>query len=177
MRADALGMFYGGPAWQHHRDAANATMVDSDNVLLLRSVGCEDELRAALSERVAVGALPERPAGVFTITICPLRDPSTEAALRAFDRCVHPWWIGVGGELLACWVAETSPNNFPRLPVREGEPVIAWLTRFEDEVAQERHAALLESSGCLRQSEWRDLLAGEPLHLRLSPTARSALRR
>src|SRR5471030_2209436 len=35
-RADALGAFYGGPAWQRHRDAANATMVDSDDVLLLR---------------------------------------------------------------------------------------------------------------------------------------------
>src|ERR1700685_430705 len=34
-RVDALGAFYGGPAWQAHRSAANATMVDSDNVLLL----------------------------------------------------------------------------------------------------------------------------------------------
>src|ERR1700761_6721111 len=30
-RADALGAFYGGPAWQAHRDTANATMVDSDD--------------------------------------------------------------------------------------------------------------------------------------------------
>src|ERR1700734_1087769 len=32
-RAQALAAFYGGPAWQAHRDAANATMIDSDNVL------------------------------------------------------------------------------------------------------------------------------------------------
>ena len=35
-RAQALGAFYGGPVWRAHRQAANATMLDSDNVLLLR---------------------------------------------------------------------------------------------------------------------------------------------
>src|SRR6266536_3819998 len=36
-RAKALQDFYGGPVWKAHREAANATMVDSDNVLLLHS--------------------------------------------------------------------------------------------------------------------------------------------
>ena len=35
-RQEALARFYGGPVWREHRDAANATMIDSDNVLLLR---------------------------------------------------------------------------------------------------------------------------------------------
>src|ERR1700746_3822254 len=34
--AKALSDFYGGPVWKKHREAANATMIDSDNVLLLR---------------------------------------------------------------------------------------------------------------------------------------------
>src|SRR5207253_8210966 len=34
--AQCLQAFYGGPVWKQHRDAANATMIDSDNVLLLR---------------------------------------------------------------------------------------------------------------------------------------------
>ncbi|HUG85020.1 MAG TPA: hypothetical protein VMM13_10670, partial [Euzebya sp.] len=38
-RRRALAAFYGGPCWACHRDAANATMVDSDDVLLLRPVG------------------------------------------------------------------------------------------------------------------------------------------
>ncbi len=37
-RADALSAFYSGPVWRRFRDEANATMVDSDNVLLLRPV-------------------------------------------------------------------------------------------------------------------------------------------
>ena len=35
-RALALKEFYGGPVWKAHREAANTTMIDSDNVLLLR---------------------------------------------------------------------------------------------------------------------------------------------
>src|SRR5438034_9490808 len=34
-RARALAAFYGGPVWKEHGRAANATMVDSDDVLLL----------------------------------------------------------------------------------------------------------------------------------------------
>lgn len=35
-RKEALSTFYGGSVWKAHRDEANATMIDSDNVLLLR---------------------------------------------------------------------------------------------------------------------------------------------
>jgi len=38
-RAQALGCFYGGPVWKAHKDQANATMIDSDDVLLLRPAG------------------------------------------------------------------------------------------------------------------------------------------
>ena|SRR5215211_1861831 len=34
-RAQSLSAFYDGPIWKAHRDAANATMIDSENVLLL----------------------------------------------------------------------------------------------------------------------------------------------
>jgi quinol monooxygenase YgiN len=175
-RAPALAAFYGGPAWQRHRDAANATMVDSDDVLLLRPLGCDAGLMAALQPRPPADAAAPA-GGVFTITLCPLRAPATDALVHAFDQCVHPWWVGVGGDLLACWTSEPAPNDFPRLPVREGEPHIAWLTRFDDEAAQRRHAALLHASGCLDRPEWRALLSAAPTELRLAPTSRSALRR
>ena len=175
-RAGALAAFYGGPVWQAHRSAANATMVDSDDVRLLRPLGGDHGLQAALQPRPPVHAAPVA-GGVFTVTICPLLRPADDALVHAFDQCVHPWWVGVGGDLLACWITEPSPNNFPRLPVRENEPVIAWLTRFDDEAAQLRHAALLRASGCLERAEWRVHLSGEATQLRLAPTLRSALRR
>jgi hypothetical protein len=175
-RPAALEAFYGGPVWQRHRDRANPTMIDSDDVRLLRPVDCVRGLMGALSARPPVGALPRRPAGLFTMTVCPLRRSATPEVVAAFDRHVHPLWVGTGGDLLAGFVTEDAPNNFPRLPVREGEPVFAWLTRFEDEAAQHRHAALVESSGCLRQPAWRDHVVADAVDIRLVPTARSALR-
>jgi len=175
-RGDALAAFYGGPVWKAHRETANATMLDSDDVHLLRPLACDQGLQAALQPRPPVEATIAA-GGVFTITLCPLRKPADDALVHAFDQCVHPWWVGVGGDLLACWVTETAPNNFPRLPVHEDAPVIAWLTRFDDEAAQRRHEALLHASGCLQRDEWRSLLSGEPRQLRLAPTPRSALRR
>lgn len=175
-RPGALHAFYYGPVWQAHREQANATMVDSDNVLLLRPLGCDQGLRAALQPRPPVGS-PARPGGVFTITVCPLRRPADDALVHAFDQHVHPWWVGVGGDLLACWTSEMAANNFPRLPVRENEPVIAWITRFDDEAAERRHATLLQGSGCLARPEWCQHLSGPPTQLRLAPTVRSALRR
>src|SRR5262249_563053 len=37
-RRAALSAFYEGPVWARHQDAANSTMIDSDNVRLLRPV-------------------------------------------------------------------------------------------------------------------------------------------
>ncbi len=45
----ALGAFYGGPVWREHRDKFNDTMIDSDDVLLLRPSGPSSGF--ALTER------------------------------------------------------------------------------------------------------------------------------
>jgi hypothetical protein len=88
-RLDALRAFYEGPVWARHKDAANATMIDSDNVLLLRPLG-----RAS---RLALDS-PRRPprrafrvsTGAAAVTICPLR-PATEAAFRShFESEIEP---------------------------------------------------------------------------------------
>src|SRR5262245_17210075 len=55
-RAQALKDFYGGPVWKAHREAANATMIDSDNVLLLRSATPTSGISFGNKERAATGA-------------------------------------------------------------------------------------------------------------------------
>jgi hypothetical protein len=175
-RADALAAFYGGPVWQRHRDAANATMLDSDDVFMLRPARADASFAHSQSPRAPIDALPARPPGLVTITLCPLRAAPDEALLQGWDDFVRPAWIGAEGELLACLVSETAPNNFPRLPVREGEPVIAWFTRFADVDAQQRHATRVAASGCLSAPGWTTHLAGVPATTRLVATRRSSLR-
>lgn len=60
-RGRALRAFYGGPAWAAHADAANATMVDSDDVHLLRPrtpfVLPAGPLRVTIGTEAVTGAL------------------------------------------------------------------------------------------------------------------------
>src|SRR4051794_8256376 len=71
-RGDALPAFYGGPAWRAHREEANATMVDSDDVHLLRPLS-PDHRFGPLPPRPSFEALLRAPAGLLTATLCTLR--------------------------------------------------------------------------------------------------------
>ena len=82
-----------------------------------------------------------------------------------------------GATPVAVLVTEPSENDFPGLPVREGEKVVVWIERYDDAAAYEARAAALD-----RSRDWRELmvavadhLAGRPYTLRLAPCARSVL--
>ncbi len=176
-RAEGLNSFYGGPVWKAHREAANATMIDSDNVLLLRPArkGAGFALDKSLRPPAGSTDIPE---GIITATIYTLNVPREEF-VSFFERTVEPVLIDAGIPILACFVTEDSPNNYPALPVREGEQVFVWFAAFQDERAYADYEADLAAS-----QEWRGEVAralglrtkGSPQVLRLSPTARSQLR-
>ncbi|MFJ2297059.1 hypothetical protein ACIOG7_36265 [Streptomyces sp. NPDC087894] len=92
--------FYTGPFWREHRDAANATMVDSDDVLLLRGPGF----------------IPPPGAGEVCATVC---QPADAADFDAYT-ARH---LGPGHALHR---TEHAENDFPLLPVRSGEDVRVW---------------------------------------------------
>jgi hypothetical protein len=166
-RRDGLSAFYGGPVWQAHRDAANATMIDSDNVLLLRAARSGAAFRPG-DQRPAVGADGNR-TGIVSAAILYLRTTGTErAAVDVFESTVAPAIAAAGGSLLGYFVSETSRNDFPRLPVRENEPVLAWFAGPADEpdsTIVARAASPFTKARLSRRVE----------HLRLAPTPRSLL--
>jgi NIPSNAP len=75
-RAQALEAFYGGPVWAEHRNDANATMIDSDNVLLLRPAG--GSVDALRNRRELVASIHAFPAPVTT--------PKSSASSASTDR-------------------------------------------------------------------------------------------
>lgn len=167
-RLAGLTSFYTGPVWQAHRNEANATMIDSDNVLLLHAPGAA----AAFKPQPLRPALGEAREGHRIVaTIYYLRgDPA--AAARTFEAKALPDLNASGITPLAWFVSETAINNFPRLPVRESERVLVWFARFRSDMdfmtakpALEKAAAQL-GEGLLRPPEV----------LRLEPTDRSELR-
>lgn len=177
-RNAALAAFYGGPTWRAHRAQANATMLDSDDVLLLRPArpagGFSLPPRAALDYEVR-GDEP----GVVIATVHTLRERDPAAFIAAFERDWLPllWDSSIG--VLATLVTDPSRHGFPALPVREGESVFVWF-RCHASVARAAQAqARLDQA-----LEWSPRLAESlvpfearpPQVLRLVPTPRSRLR-
>jgi len=112
-RLASLTSFYGGPVWDEHKDAANATMIDSDNVLLLR---------------------PARDGSGFAHPPQRSRDESPTAShaysVSVVARSESAETVGgVSGLLLAELESEPSANTYPRLPIREGEDVVVTVRR------------------------------------------------
>jgi hypothetical protein len=148
-RAAGLAAFYGGPVWAKHRAVANATMIDSDNVLLLRPARSTSGFQ-----------LPDH------------RDNSTgqvvQASIYYFDAPIaaelvdeFELYLGANVAVLGLFVTEPSPNNFPALPVREDEHVLVWFGRAPARPLTDRLA--------------RRLRRAPELHT-LAPTSRSRLR-
>lgn len=175
-RASLLASFYGGPVWQANREAANATMIDSDDVLLLRPV--DDESGLLLPTTREPGAAEASP-GLVVATIYLLRAPVDESFLRVFDGLVAPVVAAAGAAPLARYRTEYGPNEFPRLPVREGEHAFVWMTSFAGTEAFDRYRAELGKSRAWARTVMPALeayLASPVQELRLAPTSRSLLR-
>jgi quinol monooxygenase YgiN len=173
-RKRGLETFYGGPVWKAHAGAANATMIDSDNVLLLRPLS---GLELDTGRRAAPGSTAS-PSGLLVVTIYPLTEPASGDFPEFFALELEPALREAGITVLAAYATEHSRNTYPALPVREDEDVFVWMTIFADEADHARHVAELEQSGVWRDDLSQGLaqsLEGPPEVLRLTPTARSAL--
>ena len=176
-RAQALKDFYGGPVWKAHREAANATMTDSNNVLLLHPATPTSGFSLENRERPGPGSNETRNE-LIVASIYYFDAPVDSGFVQFFDKTVKPAVTGSGATVLAYFATEQSENTFPALPVREGENVFVWFARFNDPAAYERHIAALTQS-----PHWRDEISKElarrfkrtPEILKLSPTTRSLL--
>jgi NIPSNAP len=168
-RGAGLPAFYGGPVWAAHKDAANATMIDSDNVLLLRPLDERSRLDLDHAQRPPVGAST---AGrvVASLTICPLDPSHSEEFCDFFGETIEPASCEAGANVRARFVTEHSANNYPPLPVREGEEFFVWLSLFDDERTRDEH---VQRSGL--DALVAGHLTGDLEVRRLEPTSRSLL--
>lgn len=172
-RAHSLAAFYGGAVWQQHRDAANATMIDSDNVLLLKPAwpGAGIDLHG---RRRAAGAVRMSRPGLTALSIFHLQEPASPALLQFCRDVMTPCLQRAGAAVQGWYVTEAAANNFPRLPVREGEPVLVGVATFDNAAA---HDAFMQAATWTQEvqpalSRW---LARPVESHRLVATARSAI--
>jgi hypothetical protein len=119
-RLGALEAFYTSRAWVDHREAANATMIDSDNVLLLRSARPGSGFETQGFSRPAGADLATGMGRIVAAAVLMLGESATEGLIAAFEEHVLPE-LRHHSARIAYLVTEERPNDYPRLPVREGE--------------------------------------------------------
>ena len=176
-RAKSLTEFYGGPVWKAHRQAANATMIDSNNVLLLRPARPGSGFLLG-SDRPPAGTTAKHKALVVA-TIYYFEAPVTDEFVSFFESRLKPALENSGASLLGYFSTEAATNTFPALPIRAGENVFVWLSRFRDQSAYEAHETKLSRSKRWQSELSPDLkqrLKGKPEVLKLSPTEQSLIR-
>jgi NIPSNAP len=110
-RRRSLTEFYAGPVWKEHGPRIRPTMLDTDDVFLLRPAGPGTGLGPAPLPPVDA---PEQPGGLVVVTVSPPGTPDQ------------------GG--FAAFVTEPAENTYPALPVRTGEPVTVTLRHTDGEV-------------------------------------------
>lgn len=171
-RRTALEGFYGGPVWKAHREAANATLDDNDDVLLLKPPFAAARLDLP----------PRRPAGtdlgpghLIGVAVQALDGPPPPDFAAQFESEVRPALEAAGARVAGWMVTDPSCNSFPRLPVREGEQVLVWVGRFADAAAYGEHLVRAERAG-LGDGFGVASRRGVIQRLRLEPTPRSRLR-
>lgn len=117
-RAAALEAFYRGSlVWKANRDAANATLIDSDNVLLLKSARPE-----SCFDLLGLNRQPEaaREPSFVGLAIFMHNGQPSEPFVDRFEADILPS-LRESAERIAYFLTDERPNEFPALPVREGE--------------------------------------------------------
>jgi NIPSNAP protein len=168
-RARQLEEFYGGPIWKEHREAANATMIDSDNVLLLQRARTNSGFRLENLKRPPVGAR-ENANSLIVATIFHLAG-SRDSFIELHETEIAPVLTKLGASILGTFVTENHQNTFPALPVRTGVNVFVSFSRFANREAYEQHASSVAEPTSGKQS----VLIKTLETLLLAPTARSLL--
>ncbi|MER5378061.1 NIPSNAP family protein [Streptomyces sp. NPDC002553] len=174
-RRRALTDFYDGPVWAEHGPRANAAMVDSDDVLLLRPLKAGSGIEVHPSQRPRPGA--PAPARLVTATVYTF-PPARQAGVELVRDGLLPALRETGPAPVAALTSETSPNTFPRLPVRTGENVVVVIASYPDADAHRRHLTAVHAHPRTRD----EILPGiereqtaPPQLLLLSPTSRSLI--
>ncbi|CDX27416.1 NIPSNAP family containing protein [Mesorhizobium sp. ORS 3324] len=183
-RKSALTAFYDGPVWAEHRDAANATMIDSDDVLLLKPAWSNAGFDLSGLQRphaIDTGkpSSDSRLAGIVEISIHYLRRGAEAGFAERFRVEAVPPFEANGARLLGAFVSEHAENTFPRLPVRADDNVFIAVTGFDGKEAHDRCKAALAALPGPRafRKALEPSLTKPSQVLLLSPTSRSLIGR
>jgi hypothetical protein len=178
-RLRGVTAFYSGPFWQARRDEANAMILEHHHVDLLRPLVPIAALTAgaSLEDRTAAppGSVP--PETGLAVADFYRADPAALAGLvELFAGQVRPALVDRGHRILGHFVAELSPNDYPRLPVIQDPRLLVVLSTYHDEEHSRLARKDWDARGPISAGPFRSRLTEDVLSVRLRPTARSLIR-
>ncbi|MFD1826286.1 MULTISPECIES: NIPSNAP family protein [Mumia] len=164
-RGKSLQAFYGGPVWARNRDAANATMISSDDVLLLRPVSGGALTLSSAQE-------PSPPDLVVTTVYQP---DDLDGFVALMEAAGEDRLTALGSARVAAYVSADVANTFPALPVRADARAYVRVARFATEAEHAAHVRRVTAAAA-SESVLQVVQSSIGEELRLTPTDRSVLR-
>ncbi len=139
-RARCLEAFYvHGEVWRSHRDRANATMIDSDDVLMLRPAAPQSGCDLTGLERDRPDA--DRRKSFVVASTARVTSGDEDSFVRFFERELLDEMKEYGSRI-GYFRSEQRPNQFPKLPVRP-ENVFSVLGVCDDLETADRWSKVL----------------------------------
>ena len=166
-RARANDAFYYGQVWKEHRSAANALIVDSDNVLLLRPI--DDQHPLLILPAVDPVSEPDGARGVVVAMLFAVKPEQLDAFVTKANAELSRL-TATGIHDAGMFVTLNAKNNFPQLPVREDGPYVFWLGVAKND------AMVASAEVTLKQIAASNALRSEAEWMVLDPCKRSRLR-
>lgn len=119
-RAAASQAFYTGPVWREHGPKANVTMVDSDNVVMLRPIRLHPDYPTLDAPR---GSGPD---GTLVSVTVHHRRSVDDGFAEFYGQQIEPVLMDTGGMPVAGFETLDAENNFPALPSRSDRWLSWW---------------------------------------------------
>ncbi|HEV7782187.1 MAG TPA: hypothetical protein VGO58_13025 [Chitinophagaceae bacterium] len=130
-RIKFLNDFYiESPVWREFGPGANAMIINSDNVHLLRPLN-NGRNTTDQSEAVSSPVLQtDKGVTVIDFYIC---NSTIHTAIDLFNTSYLPFLKTLNMENISLWISEMSENDFPRLPVFQDKNLLVAITNYKDE--------------------------------------------
>jgi len=117
-RVKFLNDFYcESSVWKENGNAANAMMINSDNVYLLKPLYKSSNLKT------------NKGITVIDFYIC---NSTLEQVIKLFGEEYIPFLNSINSIDISFWISEMKENDFPRLPVFQDKNLLVSITHYED---------------------------------------------
>ena len=131
IRVKFLNDFYiNSLSWKEFGSGANAMMINSDNVYLLRPL-TKGKNAAEQSETINSNFLQtHKDITVIDFYIC---NSTLDKTIDLFNTSYLPFLKTLNIEDISLWVSEMTENDFPRLPVFQDKNLLVTISNYKNE--------------------------------------------